>query len=67
MNKLSPASTCPPLEIVGGGVRDGVTINNILIQGTEYPLYVRLAIAEVATHIRLKLLIPARAETPRSK
>lgn len=31
------------LEIVDGGVMDGVTINNVLIEGTECPLYVRLA------------------------
>lgn len=30
------------LEIVDGGIMDGVTINNIMIQGTECPLYVRL-------------------------
>jgi Glycosyl hydrolases family 28 len=30
------------LEIVDGGIMDGVTINNIMIEGTECPLYVRL-------------------------
>jgi hypothetical protein len=30
------------LEIVDGGVMDGVTISNITIQGTECPIYVRL-------------------------
>jgi polygalacturonase len=31
------------LEVVDGGVMDGVTINNMMIHGTECPLYVRLA------------------------
>lgn len=31
------------LEIVDGGVMDGVTVNNIIIEGTMCPLYVRLA------------------------
>lgn len=35
--------TAISLEIVDGGIMDGVTINNILIEGTECPLYVRLA------------------------
>lgn len=35
--------TAISLEIVDGGVMDGVSINNILIEGTECPLYVRLA------------------------
>jgi hypothetical protein len=30
------------LEIVDGGVMDGVTVSNIVIQGTECPIYVRL-------------------------
>jgi hypothetical protein len=30
------------LEVVDGGVMDGVTINNLVIQGTECPIYVRL-------------------------
>lgn len=30
------------LEAVDGGVMDGVTVDNILIEGTECPLYVRL-------------------------
>jgi hypothetical protein len=30
------------LEVVDGGSMDGVTINNIVIQGTQCPLYVRL-------------------------
>lgn len=30
------------LEVVDGGVMDGVTVDNILIRGTECPLYVRL-------------------------
>ena len=35
--------TAISLEIVDGGVMEGITINNILIEGTECPLYVRLA------------------------
>ncbi len=31
------------LEIVDGGVMDGVNVNNILIEGTECPIFVRLA------------------------
>ena len=31
------------LEVVDGGVMEGVTVNNILIEGTECPLYIRLA------------------------
>ena len=31
------------LEIVDGGIMEGVTINNILIEGTKCPIYVRLA------------------------
>ena len=34
--------TALSLEIVDGGVMDGVSIHNILIQGTACPLYVRL-------------------------
>lgn len=30
------------LEIVDGGIMDGVTVNNVMIQGTECPIYVRL-------------------------
>lgn len=30
------------LEIVDGGTMDGVTVNNIVIEGTECPIYVRL-------------------------
>lgn len=30
------------LEIVDGGVMEGVAVNNILIEGTECPLYIRL-------------------------
>jgi len=30
------------LEIVDGGVMDGVTVNNIMIEGTEAPIYIRL-------------------------
>lgn len=30
------------LEIVDGGVMDGVTVSNIVIEGTECPIYVRL-------------------------
>lgn len=31
------------LEIVDGGIMDGVTVSNIVIEGTECPIYVRLA------------------------
>lgn len=31
------------LEIVDGGVMEGITISNITIEGTECPLYIRLA------------------------
>ena len=31
------------LEMVDGGVMDGVVVNNVIIEGTECPLYVRLA------------------------
>jgi polygalacturonase len=42
--KSTPSGiTAISLEIVDGGVMDGVSINNILIEGTECPLYVRLA------------------------
>lgn len=42
--KSTPSGiTAISLEIVDGGVMDGVTVNNILIEGTECPLYVRLA------------------------
>lgn len=34
--------TAISLEIVDGGVMDGVSVNNIYINGTECPLYVRL-------------------------
>lgn len=30
------------LELVDGGIMDGVTVDNILIEGTECPIYVRL-------------------------
>jgi polygalacturonase len=30
------------LEIVDGGIMEGVAVNNILIEGTECPLYIRL-------------------------
>ncbi|MGM9735150.1 MAG: glycoside hydrolase family 28 protein [Candidatus Cryptobacteroides sp.] len=41
--KTTPSGiTAISLEIVDGGVMDGVSIDNILIQGTECPLYVRL-------------------------
>lgn len=30
------------LEIVDGGIMDGVNVNNIVIEGTECPIYVRL-------------------------
>lgn len=35
--------TAISLEVVDGGVMEGVSIDNILIEGTECPLYVRLA------------------------
>lgn len=35
--------TAISLELVDGGVMDGVTVNNILIGVTERPLYVRWA------------------------
>lgn len=35
--------TAISLEIVDGGTMDGVNIDNIIIQGTECPLYIRLA------------------------
>mgnify|MGYP000010770166 FL=1 len=35
--------TAISLEVVDGGVMEGVTVNNILIEGTECPLYIRLA------------------------
>jgi len=35
--------TAISLEVVDGGMMDGVTVNNIQIDGTECPLYVRLA------------------------
>lgn len=42
--KSTPSGiTAISLEVVDGGIMDGVTINNILIEGTECPLYVRLA------------------------
>ena len=31
------------LEIVDGGIMDGVSINNVVIEGTQCPIYVRLA------------------------
>lgn len=42
--KSTPSGiTAISLEIVDGGIMDGVTINNIMIEGTECPLYIRLA------------------------
>lgn len=42
--KSTPSGiTAISLEIVDGGIMDGVTINNVLIEGTECPLYIRLA------------------------
>lgn len=42
--KSTPSGiTAISLEIVDGGIMDGVSVNNILIEGTECPLYVRLA------------------------
>lgn len=42
--KSTPSGiTAISLEIVDGGIMDGVTIKNILIEGTECPLYIRLA------------------------
>lgn len=35
--------TAISLEVVDGGVMDGVQINNVQIEGTECPLYIRLA------------------------
>lgn len=35
--------TAISLEVVDGGVMDGVSVRNILIEGTECPLYIRLA------------------------
>jgi polygalacturonase len=35
--------TAISLEVVDGGVMDGVNVNNIVIEGTECPIYVRLA------------------------
>ena len=41
--KSTPSGiTAISLEIVDGGIMDRVTIDNILIEGTECPLYVRL-------------------------
>lgn len=41
--KSTPSGiTAISLETVDGGVMDGVTVNNIQIDGTECPLYVRL-------------------------
>lgn len=41
--KSTPSGiTAISLEIVDGGIMDGVLVNNILIEGTECPLYVRL-------------------------
>lgn len=34
--------TALSLEIVDGGIMDGVNVNNIVIEGTECPIYVRL-------------------------
>lgn len=34
--------TAISLEMVDGGVMDGVSVNNIVIQGTDCPIYVRL-------------------------
>lgn len=42
--KSTPSGiTAISLELVDGGIMDGVTVNNIQIDGTECPLYVRLA------------------------
>lgn len=42
--KSTPSGiTAISLEMVDGGVMDGVTVNNIVIEGTECPLYIRLA------------------------
>lgn len=42
--KSTPSGiTALSLEIVDGGVMEGVTIDNVLIEGTECPLYIRLA------------------------
>ncbi|HMR84049.1 MAG TPA: glycosyl hydrolase family 28 protein [Niabella sp.] len=42
--KSTPSGiTAISLEIVDGGIMDGVIINNVLIEGTECPLYIRLA------------------------
>lgn len=41
--KSTPSGiTAISLEVVDGGVMDGVTVDNILIEGTECPIYVRL-------------------------
>ena len=41
--KSTPSGiTAISLELVDGGIMDGVTVNNILIEGTECPIYVRL-------------------------
>lgn len=42
LKSTSSGITALSLEIVDGGVMDGVNINNVLIEGTECPLYVRL-------------------------
>lgn len=42
--KSTPSGiTALSLELVDGGVMDGVTVNNLQIDGTECPLYIRLA------------------------
>lgn len=42
--KSTPSGiTAISLEVVDGGIMDGVSIDNIVIEGTECPLYVRLA------------------------
>ena len=39
---LRDAQTAIALEIVDGGVMEGVSINNITVEGTRCPLYIRL-------------------------
>ncbi|RYE26230.1 MAG: polygalacturonase [Sphingobacteriaceae bacterium] len=50
ISKVASVFKAPPhgitgisLEIVDGGIMDGVVVNNIVIDGTECPIYVRLA------------------------
>ena len=41
--KSTPSGiTAISLEVVDGGIMDGVSISNVLIEGTECPLYIRL-------------------------